>query len=183
MKKIPRTQFACLSVLRVMPMSGYKIAESCKDWFSHCWNESYGQIYPTLKKLHANGDIEKLPPQLGQRGNVYKITAQGKETLIEWLHVPASAPSLRDEYYLKFFNASVVPNTLHLEHLQRKRQHLKDCLADTKTSLAHLERVPGEDTQFWKLMIRYGLISYKTELAWIDEAEAFLNERLQHKHA
>jgi hypothetical protein len=47
-------------------MSGYKIVESCNVWFSHFWGESYGQIYPTLKKLLANGDVEKLPRKMAK---------------------------------------------------------------------------------------------------------------------
>ena len=163
-------------------MSGYQIVESCKAWFSHFWSESYGQIYPTLKKLHANGDIEKLPPQEDQRGDIYKITSKGQETLKEWLHAPASLPSLRDEYYLKLFSAGAVPIGLHIEHLDRKRQHLKDCLADTRMSLAHLDTLPGTDKEYWQLMVRAGMLSYEAELAWLDEAEAFLMQKQkQHK--
>ena len=158
-------------------MSGYKIVESCNVWFSHFWGESYGQIYPTLKKLLANGDVEKLPPQDGQRGDVYKITAKGQETLEDWLQTPASVPTLRDEYYLKFFSASAVPVTLHLEHLDRKRQLLKDSLASTKMSLEHPQTVPGTGTDYWKLMVRAGILSYEAELTWLDEAETFLKHR------
>ena len=160
-----------------MPMSGYRIAESCKTWFAHFWSESYGQIYPTLKKLQTSGDVEKLPPQEGQRGDVYKITAQGKKTLEAWLHMPATPPTLRDEHYLKFFGASAIPPAIHLEHLERKRQQLKDFLANTKMSLAHLEHVPSTDKDYWQLMIRYGAVAYEAELAWLDEAEKFLKQK------
>ena len=174
MKQTSRTQFACLSALRVMPMSGYQIVESCKSWFGHFWSESYGQIYPALKKLEATGDIEKLPPQANQRGNVFKITQKGEETFKAWLHTPAMPPSLRDEYFLKFFGAGAVPTSVHLEHLQRKRQQLKADLIDTENSLAHVEKILHPDKSYWKLMIECGAIAYEAELAWLDKAEAFL---------
>ena len=177
MKSTSRTKFACLSTLRVAPMSGYKIAESCNEWFSHFWKESYGQIYPTLKKLLLAGDIEKLPPQKGQRGDIYKITTKGERTLEQWLREPAVPATLRDEYYLKFFSASAVSSDLHLEHLSRKRQHLKDALDSNKSALEHLEHLPHPDRKYWQLMVRYGVISYEAELAWLDEAEDFLKEK------
>ena len=158
-------------------MSGYKIAESRKAWFAHFWNESYGQIYPTLKKLQTSGDIEKLPPQSGQRGDVYKITDKGQKTLEAWLQTPAVPPSLRDEHFLKFFGASAIPISVHLEHLERKRQQLRGFLADTKLSLAHLEHVPHPDKDYWQLMIRHGALTYEAELAWLDEAETFLKQK------
>ncbi len=177
MKDASRTQFACLTALRVSPMSGYQISENCKAWFSHFWSESYGQIYPTLRKLYLAGDIEKLPPQKGQRGNIYKITDQGEKTLVQWLQVPAVPASLRDEYYLKFFSANAIPSQIQRDHLLRKRQNVEDMLADTRQSLKHLENVPHPDADYWKLMVRAGIIAYEAELVWLDEAEAFLKKK------
>ncbi len=158
-------------------MSGYQITESCKAWFSHFWKESYGQIYPALKKLYQAGDIEKLPPEKGQRGDVYKITASGEKTLEHWLHMPAVPASLRDEYYLKFFSASAVTSATQLEHLVRKRQHVEDMLADASESLKHLKHIPHPDADYWQLMVRYGMVSYEAELTWLDEAEKFLKKK------
>ena len=177
MKNSSRTQFACLSALRVSPLSGYKIAETCNAWFSDFWSESYGQIYPTLKKLLLSEDIEKLPPEKGQRGDVYKITSKGLETLEAWLRLPAVPASFRDEYFLKFFGGSVVPASVHLEHLARKRLQLDALLASAQTALKTLEIVPHPDKDYWTLMARHGEISYRAELAWLDEAEKLLKTK------
>ena len=44
-----------LGLLTIEPMSGYDLGQTIRASVGHFWNESYGQIYPNLKKLAAAG--------------------------------------------------------------------------------------------------------------------------------
>ena len=39
-----------LGLLAIEPMSGYDLGVTIRASVGHIWNESYGQIYPNLKK-------------------------------------------------------------------------------------------------------------------------------------
>ena len=53
------TPNALLGLLSLGPMSGYDIRQLIPRSIGYFWNESYGQIYPGLKRLAAAGLVEK----------------------------------------------------------------------------------------------------------------------------
>ena len=53
------TPNALLGLLSLGPMSGYDIRQLIPQSIGHFWSESYGQIYPGLKRLAAAGLVEK----------------------------------------------------------------------------------------------------------------------------
>ena len=54
MKK-SKTRFAVLGILSYGPMSGYDIKKFYEKNVAGFWSESYGQIYPILKRLAEEG--------------------------------------------------------------------------------------------------------------------------------
>ncbi len=44
-----------LGLLTIEPMSGYDLGQLIRISVGHFWRESYGQIYPNLKKLASDG--------------------------------------------------------------------------------------------------------------------------------
>jgi PadR family transcriptional regulator AphA len=46
-----------LGLLAIEPMSGYDLRQTILASVGHFWNESYGQIYPNLKKLADGGFV------------------------------------------------------------------------------------------------------------------------------
>ena len=55
MARESRTKYAVLGMLNQGPKCGYEIKKELEKSSMFFWNESYGQIYPMLKKLVANG--------------------------------------------------------------------------------------------------------------------------------
>lgn len=55
MAKSGNTMFAVLGVLTKGVYSGYDIKKHFSGSLHHFWSESYGQIYPALKELVAQG--------------------------------------------------------------------------------------------------------------------------------
>ncbi|MGH9601902.1 MAG: PadR family transcriptional regulator, partial [Terriglobales bacterium] len=45
------TRFALLGLLSLGPQSGYDLKKRMEQSIAHFWSESYGQIYPTLRRL------------------------------------------------------------------------------------------------------------------------------------
>jgi DNA-binding PadR family transcriptional regulator len=56
-KRSSSSKEVLLGLLTVEPMSGYDLGQVIRDSVGHFWNESYGQIYPNLKKLASEGFV------------------------------------------------------------------------------------------------------------------------------
>src|SRR5277367_6833605 len=106
------TANALLGLLSIKPMSGYDVRQLIPESIGHFWRESYGQIYPALKRLAAAGLVTRRTER--QKGrpdrNVYSLTAAGRKQLRDWLGTPAAQAVPRDELLLKlFFGAHAKP--------------------------------------------------------------------------
>jgi PadR family transcriptional regulator, regulatory protein AphA len=68
-----------LGLLTVVPMSGYDLGQTIRTSVGFFWNESYGQIYPNLKTLAAEGLVtSKTERQKGRPDrHIYSITKEG----------------------------------------------------------------------------------------------------------
>src|ERR1700689_4738263 len=79
-----------LGLLAIEPMSGYDLGLTIRGSIGHFWNESYGQIYPNLKKLAGGGFVNcKTERQKGKPDRrIYSVTEKGRARLTEWLTVP-----------------------------------------------------------------------------------------------
>ncbi|MCK7479112.1 MAG: PadR family transcriptional regulator [Candidatus Moduliflexus flocculans] len=53
------TKYVILGLLTEAPLSGYEIKKLVDIRFRFFWSESYGQIYPELKRLTAMGLIDE----------------------------------------------------------------------------------------------------------------------------
>jgi PadR family transcriptional regulator AphA len=114
------TPNALLGLLSMGPMSGYDIRQMIPQSIGHFWSESYGQIYPGLKRLAAAGLVRKKTER--KKGspdrNVYSLTAEGRERLREWLKLPVAEEVPRNELLLKLFFGADVPPSVSRKHVQ-----------------------------------------------------------------
>jgi len=97
-----------LGLLTIEPMSGYDLGQTIRVSIGHFWNESYGQIYPNLKRLAAEGLVTaKAERQKGKPDrHIYSITPKGRERLAQWLAVAPQPEVPRNELLLKLFFGS-----------------------------------------------------------------------------
>ena len=101
-----RTAYVILGMLSIAPKgSGYEIHKAIEENFGSFWGESYGQIYPTLKRLAAEGLIEACKPASApkKRRQEYALTDAGRACLREWLALPFQNDPPRNEFLLKLF--------------------------------------------------------------------------------
>jgi len=89
-----KSQYAVLGLLGMDAMSGYDIKKKFEKITSNFWNESYGQIYPILKRLAAKGFATKsIEKQDGKPDrHIYALTEKGRKVLQSWLTEPVARP-------------------------------------------------------------------------------------------
>src|SRR5579864_9281611 len=100
-----------LGLLAIEAMSGYDLGLTIRGSVGHFWNESYGQIYPNLKKLARDGFVSCKPEQHKGKPDrrIYSITEKGRERLTKWLAVPPQPEIPRNEMLLKLFFGELIP--------------------------------------------------------------------------
>ena len=55
-----RSRYAVLGALTIAPMSGYDLRAFFDQSVRFFWNESYGQIYPELRRLREAADDARV---------------------------------------------------------------------------------------------------------------------------
>lgn len=180
MARVNPTEFAILGLIAEEPRSGYDIKKEVEERLSHFWSQSYGHIYPMLRRLHERGLVAKtLERQDGRPDRkVYSLTDEGREALEAWFAEPPPPQRPRNELLLRIFLGRHAP----AEHLLRDVRNYRAGVARTLAELRAVEtRVDREadthpDRIYWKLTVRYGLKAFEALAEWGEEAEAALSE-------
>jgi len=177
-----KTDLAILGMLTVEPMSGYDMKQFCEQSLAHFWHESFGNLYPRLKRLANNGLIKgnRVPSERGPDAILYSLTTRGRTRLQTWLLEPPEAEHVRSEFMLKFFFGAHAPadviDQMLLEYEQQQtriRQHYK-IIEETLRS-ADDER---EESFFWLLSLRRGQLLTAARLRWCRECRTkFANHK------
>jgi len=167
------TRYAVLGMLSAAPRSGYDIKKAVDGSIAHFWSESFGQIYPILRQLAADGLVVRRHQT--QRGkpdrHLYSITPRGLDRLRAWLATPARAETFRSELLLKLFLGRLVPAAVSRDHVAefRKRQ---DALLHTYAEIERsLRREHGRQPElaYCLMTLDYGRRRATALRRWADE--------------
>ena len=164
---------ALLGLLTIEPMSGYDLGRMVRASIGHMWSESYGQIYPNLRKLLAQRLVEcKTEKHKGRPDRrVYSTTKKGREQLARWLAVPPQPEVPRNEMLLKlFFGVQVPPHILirNVESMVETHRALLEKFERTEQDEID-KNLQYPDAPYWKMAARFGQIEMKAHLKWAEE--------------
>jgi PadR family transcriptional regulator AphA len=171
-----QTAYLILGMLSIEPdQSGYDIRKAVEGSVSYFWGESYGQIYPTLKRLASDGLIVPTKPAPGkprQRSQQYSLTDAGHSALRDWLALPFQNDPPRNEFLLKLFFGREAPSSVsigHIENLQEKNRRMLTTLLETD-SVAHSNPMQSPHHPYWMLTLGLGIALTRAALAWGESA-------------
>ena len=174
------TQNALLGLLTMKPMSGYDIKALIPQSIGNFWSESYGQIYPSLKRLAGAGLVEKKTQR--QKGkpdrHVYSLTEDGRARLRDWLKLPVVAEVPRHELLLKlFFGAHVSPGVSR-EHVTAFMEEHENALKVYSAVAKRLRKEEADDPQlpFWLMTLNFGRHRSAALVKWSRETLKALDE-------
>ncbi len=170
------TAEALLGMLSLGPMSGYELKQRIAFSIGNFWSESFGQIYPTLKRLEAEALVHA--EEGGRAGStVYRLTPAGFERIEHWLESPARPQVPRNELLLKLFFGNLAPVQLSRERvLAAREEHLA-----TRKRFAQAEvwlkrsRTGEQGLPFWLITLSHGRHRVEALIAWCDETLAILD--------
>ena len=175
-----RTTYAILGWLTVRPMSGYDIKKEIEGSIANFWSESYGQIYPILKRLAAESSIERIDePANGKRQrHIYTITDAGRDKLRAWLSAPAEPPPVRIELLLKLFFGAHADHATNRRQIEDYRKRMVSDLERYHAITETLRREHGDHAEYpyWLMTLRFGVRDREAHIAWCNEALELLDQ-------
>jgi DNA-binding PadR family transcriptional regulator len=161
-------ELAILGLLKEQPMHGYQLSRELGDQLGGFWRVSYGSLYPTLRRLERQGEVEAVPSEatVGRRKNVYRITGEGEQTFLTLLQETPHDNQSEDQRFrvrLAFFR--YLPPETRIRLLERRRAYLEDRLSTISDSLrATRERVDG----YTLSLMEHGRSATESDIAWVD---------------
>ena len=175
MARESQTDVAVLGALSVEPMSGYRIRRTIAEVFGHFWTESFGQIYPTLARLEADGLVRSRP---GTRANAstYEMTPAGRDRLYERLAEPVVSAPARNALLLRvFLGASLGPEAM-VEHLDRAEAEAQERLATFAAIRLAIDCEPlaRQHGPYWLATISAGEHAARAVVDWVRETRVAL---------
>jgi len=169
-----KTKYSVLGILSYGPMSGYDIKKFYEQSIAGFWSESYGQIYPILKRLAKEGlAIKSVQKQEGKPDrHIYAITDEGRKALQQWLVEPVGRHIGRHEILLKLIFGRQIELKESMYQIERFRDRQQQELTEIrqlkkrfKTDAADNPNMP-----FWQLAFDYGEHVNRAYIQWAEKA-------------
>jgi PadR family transcriptional regulator AphA len=178
--KETKSKYAILGILSLGPISGYDIKKVFQRSVANFWNESYGQIYPLLRTLVAEGlATRSIEKQLGRPDrHIYAITNKGFEELQRWLMKPVKDQIGRIEIALKLFfghQVEVADNIRQVEHFREMRDRELKALMAIEGRLK-AEQADRPNLPYMLMTVSYGQHVTKALLQWCEETLSVLRK-------
>jgi PadR family transcriptional regulator AphA len=162
-------KYALLGFLAESPKYGYEIKQRFEGALGNVWSVSYGQLYPTLRRLSELEWVTKktAPGKKAAEKNIYSLTPKGRKKLDEWLVRPLrSNYKVKDEFTLKFLFFNKLPRETVLEYLRNQQRRT---IEQRDSFQRALDSTRGELDFFLQAIIRKGIVHLGAETRWLEE--------------
>lgn len=168
-----KSMYAILGILSLSPSTGYDIKKYSDKVLSGFWNENFGHIYPTLKRMLKDGVIEIVCKEKNEKKIQYGITEKGKQEFETWLLEETIQQPIRSEFMLKLLFSSSQPRqnvTRMLENYKELHQkNMEKYLGMQKDLEQGIQEISKERVCFIKAVLRSGIISSEAVIRWCNE--------------
>ncbi len=180
-----QTDFMILGLLSEAPLNGYQIKKIVDGRFRFFWNESFGQIFPALKALAADGLIEEIQTDGTQnrRQKMYRIMPAGTDALQHWLIQPVEKETYRLEILLKMYFSNYTEADVMLNHMQAFQASHAQQLYILDQFQKELEGIIDQDENHREVLrvIDCGQKLNRAYLEWSRETIAYLERKKNHE--
>lgn len=178
LKRYNATTYAILGLLTTHCRTSYDIKRMIDTSLSHFWRISYGQIYPSLKRLVEEGLLERHDLTTYQKVErvEYRLTLAGEQALKQWLHEPVEKFSYeKNEVLLRLFLSDDGDTATMIQQIEKYRSVQYERL-ETYKLLEHSWHMGTVTTQKKRALmtLSFGKKIARTIIEWCDEAIAQL---------
>jgi PadR family transcriptional regulator AphA len=159
---------AILGLLCDGPMTGYEIKQFFRNVIRNFWSVSDGQLYPTLKKMHAEDLITLRVVRQDTTANkhVYSISEKGRRLFERWIREPVTKfEELKEPFVLKVFFFHRLSREEILRHL-RSQLELHERILEEFRNIR--ETYESRITSFQRLIGDMGVLYVEVRMIWLN---------------
>lgn len=168
MARRSQTELAVLGALSTGPMTGYEVRAAITGTLGHFWQESFGQIYPTLAALEADGLVRRRS-EGRTSGSVVEITEAGTDRLRELLAEPHPSSPPRNALLLRLFFGEHLPRGRARELLLEVEEGSRAALE--RYAAIRSEPSDGDPGQTYRtITLSFGEHVARAQLDWARES-------------
>jgi DNA-binding PadR family transcriptional regulator len=155
------TEYAILGLLAEEPRTGYDIKKEVEERLAHFWTESYGHIYPMLRRLRARR-LVAVRVVGGKPGRpdrkLHTITAAGRRTFRAWFDQELAMPRPRNELLLRIILGRFAPPEALLRDVQAYQQRMRLMIGRLRAvrAIIDAEHAEAPDAKYWRLTLEFG---------------------------
>jgi len=164
-------ELAVLGLLHEAPMHGYELRKRLTGLLGAFRAFSYGSLYPTLRRMQADGLIteEADPDGTGTKRRarrVYQLTVAGKERFAELVADTGPQTYTDDGFgvHLAFFSRT--PAEARMRILEGRRRQVEERREGLRTSMG---RASEQIDRYTHQLHRLGLETSEREVRWLNE--------------
>lgn len=178
------TDYAILGILTQGAQSGYDIKKRIGESIGYFWQESYGQLYPSLKNMvQENLVTMQVKRNEGKPDKkIYRITLKGKDELKKWLEEPVkSVPKIRHELLLKLFFGIETTTQVNLKHVVEYKDKCGVYLKQLKQVNRTIKLIKhfNPSSMYWLITLSSGIHTLNAEIAWCEETIKTLSRKIK----
>lgn len=173
------TPYVLLGILGLFgPKSGYEIRAVIDQSVGHFWSESFGQIYPQLRRLADKGLIRQADEDAGPRERRrFAITEQGLEALEGWSRQPPRRAIPRSELAVKIFfgRFAELPNVRFMIESELRSAKQAFEVADAGELLTLAEDADDASLAYFLIITELGRVLADARRRWTERALSLLD--------
>jgi len=183
-------KYTLLGFLNYGPQTGYDLKKHMDNSTQFFWHAHLGQIYPTLKKMLADGLVQSVDvPQDGKPDKkVYGITEKGSSTFLKWLEDPIiQLTPTKDLGLLHFFFSGVLEKEKILEHLSFSltlhRKRLFEYQHETAAYVQEIIKETGLEREgmLWELSRQFGEAYERTYVKYLEDTMEVIRNKMKER--
>jgi PadR family transcriptional regulator, regulatory protein AphA len=148
-KTFSQSTYGILAILSEGAKSGYEIKKFLSAPEVFYWRESYGNIYPILRRMKSHGFVRQIDADVKKKRRIYyEITDEGRKELARWLTTPPELTRFRVEILMKlrFGEMSGIENMkANIEHYRKLNDEDRDECRELIRSLKQDGDIPLQD--------------------------------------
>ena len=178
-----KTMYAVLGILDISPSTGYDIKKYCDKVLSGSWNENFGHIYPTLRKM-VTSELIELDSKAGEEKKIrYRITEKGRRELESWLATGTKQQPVRSEFMLKLIFSGDQPASQIVDMISAYENTYLTQKSDFQGILDNLEqgiqKVSPERERILRAILKRGIMSAQSTIKWCEETKKEFIKEIQ----
>lgn len=175
-KEASMLKHGILGLLNYGPTTGYEIMLVFRDSLDFFWSAQTSQIYRELQALESKGWATKtIVVQEGKPDkNVYAITEQGRQELVEWLLRKSDPPRVRNDLLMRaFFLGELADDEAEAFFLRciEERRSFLESLDGAKEAIEVYEALLDDPAKarYWAMTLDYGYRMARAEIEWAED--------------